>query len=887
MSCISCGAEAVGDDGLCAACSAKSFELSLARPRTARGLAPSGGAPLLAFAPGEPFGSRYTVVEEVGAGGMGQVYKALDRTLGRTVALKLIRPGSDGGGELVARFRRELALAQAVTHPNVCRVHDLGEVRGAVYISMEFIEGQSLEDLIRSVGHLSPRQTLALGRQVCAGLAAIHEKAIVHRDLKPSNVMVDREGHARVMDFGMAYHPQAEKLTVEGNVLGTLAYVAPEAARGAPPDVRSDLYAVGIVLFEMLTGRRPPGDDSGLPLALREPPEPCPPPSRLAPEVPAAVDAIVLRCLERDPARRFATARDVDAALGRALDTISSSTTRVPLPFVRIQAGTRRFLPVLAIALAVVAAALLAARALRPSKPASVALLSLAYEGPAQSEAVRDLLPLLLTERLRSATGIEVAPFTSSRGFGPRDDVRSVARQLGVSFIVEGDVRVLGERLQGGLRLLSSADGRPVWSRPLEGDLANPFPDSAAIAGELASALGRRAPPLRRGPDPRALLRYAEGKRLLEGWDVERNHAKAAAAFADAVRLDATFAEAHAGLALARWKEFEETGNAALVEEAKTAADRALSLAPALPEAHLAMGAVLLGRGQSAEAAASFEEALRLAPADDGACRRIADAYASLGRADDALRFFDRAIALRPAYWWNPNAKGAFYLRTGRLGPARSLFNEVIRLHPDSDTGYSNLATSYLLEGRPADALPLLAAALRINPSPQAHNALGLAHYAAGRYADAAEDFQHAIGAGSEDLTYYGNLGDALRQSGRRADARRAYDRAAELGRAGLALRPEDAETRAELAMFLAGGGQCPEALVETHRVESADPTLHYYVAIASALCGDRAAALEHARRAVAGGVVMDVETNPDLRSLLDDRALRDALGAARAKPSS
>src|SRR5262249_34118572 len=194
--------------------------------------------------------------------------------------------------------------------------------------------------------------------------------------------------------------------------------------------------------------------------------------------------------------------------------------------------------------------------------------------------------------------------------------------------------------------------------------------------------------------------------------------------------------------------------------------------------------------------------------------------------------------ALRPGYWWNPNAKGSFYLRTGRLGPARDLFREVIRLHPESDTGYSNLATSYLLEGRPADAVPLLATALRINPSPQAHNALGLAPYAVGRYADAAEDFQRAIGAGSEDLTYYGNLGDALRQSGRRADARRAYDRAAELGRARLALRSEDAETRAELAMFLAGGGRCPEALAETSRVESADPTLHYYLAIASALCG-------------------------------------------------
>src|SRR4029079_12778028 len=161
---------------------------------------------------------------------------------GGAVPLKLTQPRSGARAEIQERFRRELALAQQVTHGNVCRVHDLGEFDGILYISMEFIEGQTLDDLTQSVGHLSPRQTVALGRQICAGLKAIHERSIVHRDLKPGNVMVDRSGRPILMDFGLAFHQGRDRLTGAGSVLGTLAYLSPEQARGRTTDHRSDLY---------------------------------------------------------------------------------------------------------------------------------------------------------------------------------------------------------------------------------------------------------------------------------------------------------------------------------------------------------------------------------------------------------------------------------------------------------------------------------------------------------------------------------------------------------------------------------------------------------------------------------------------------------------------
>src|SRR5207245_1004098 len=222
--------------GSCPTCSADTFADEVAAASTAP-IPPSAsrsrrsGAPLR-FDPGQAFGDRYTLVEERGAGGMGYVYKAVDGRLGKTVALKLVRSDSGPQEQTIERFRRELSLAQEVTHPNVCRVYDLGEIEGTLFISMEYVEGQSLEDLIQSVGTLSAKQTIALGRQICAGLEAIHARQIVHRDLKPANVMVDRNGHAILMDFGLAYHHGRDRLTGEGAVLGTLAYISPEQARG-------------------------------------------------------------------------------------------------------------------------------------------------------------------------------------------------------------------------------------------------------------------------------------------------------------------------------------------------------------------------------------------------------------------------------------------------------------------------------------------------------------------------------------------------------------------------------------------------------------------------------------------------------------------------------
>jgi len=828
------------------------------------------------FSAGDLFADRYLIVEDIGAGGMGEVYKAKDRVLGHSVALKLLRPEIAAGGIGVERFKREIHLARQVTHLNVCRMHDIGEIDGLRYISMEHVDGQTLHDLIQSMGRLSPRQTVSLARQIAAGLEAIHKSGIVHRDLKPTNIMLDRSGRAVLMDFGLALAQGGDKITSEGEVLGTLSYLSPEQAHGSAVDARSDLYSFGLILFEMLTGVRPPGDGERIPLALRKNPS-CPPPSALTPEVPKELDAIVLRCLDPSPLGRYPTARELDFDLERVSDFSSSG---VVTKAAASSSGKWVVAGLGALGLAFV----LGLFALKPdtSRASTLAILPLTYEGPEDMNYLASLVPLFLGDELRESRALEVAPFASSRTFPPGEAARSVGAELGVDYIVRGELTFSSGRLKSSI-LLEGLDGEREWQGELESDVGNVQDELVRIASELRDAIGVRPEPsrLERKRDAEALALYTQGVISLEGWDVDRNYDLAARSFRDALARDPAFSEAQAGLSMALWAAYLETREPSLVSEAESLARSAVESAPSLPEAHLAFGAIALGQGRSAEAAASLAKAQELAPGNDDVCRRIAAAYDALGREQEAEAMYKTAAALRPSYWRHVNDLGAFYLHRGRIEEAKAQFREAIRLSPERHTGYANLAGAHLLAGEIEQAEPLLQATIRIRASDSAHNNLGFVYYSTGRYEEAAEQYEKAIELAPEDAMYHGNLGDAYRQLGRREDAEREYVSAIEREHAVLAVNPEDTEARAGLGMFLAGAGRCSEAQRETERAlrrAQDDPTVQYYAAIAHSVCGNEAKALEAATNAVRGGIVADVRTNPDLKQLLAREPLASLL---------
>ena len=537
-------------------------------------------------------------------------------------------------------------------------------------------------------------------------------------------------------------------------------------------------------------------------------------------------------------------------------------------------------------AAAMILAAVLAWPRLFPPKPrtTSIALLPLVYHGPEANGFVRDFLPVVIGDALRSVPDLQVAPFASARDFGLADDPKAIAQALGVEHVVRGTVRVEKGQMEGRLVVYGRDGSEERTLGPRTAPVGSAGEAADRLAADLARAVGK-SPPLARQRSGKAIELYFEGKRLLEGWDVERNYEKAEETLQKALEVDAAFAEARASLALALTIHFEETHEPAVIERASQEAHRAVGLAPGLPEAHLALGLVQVLRGQSAEATTSLEHALELAPGDDAACRLIARAYSRRERFEEAEKYYGRAIELRPQYWENHNALGLFLFRRGAQARARESFQKVIELRPRSDTGLINVAQSLIWEGAYDKAEPYLLEALKLAPSYQAHNNLGVVFYSTGRFEAAAREFQAAIDTGGPQVEPLGGLGDSLRQLGRREKAKAPYEQAIALARERLKINPEDADLRTGLAMLLAGDGRCREAHEEAaggaQKGKSLPPSAHSYAAVAYAICGDHEAAVRSSRQALEGGAVTDVRSNPDLARVREDPRIRERLRAS------
>jgi serine/threonine protein kinase len=259
-------------------------------------------------------GQRYDILGEAGHGSMGNVYKARDRETGETVALKLLKPEIASDQAMMERFKNELLFARKITHKNVCRVHEFNRIGGIAYTSMEFVEGESLRSVLNRFGGLPPRKAIDVALQICSGLKEAHAQGIVHRDLKPENVMIDAQGNVKIMDFGIARSMEAlTRLT--GSMVGTPAYMAPEQVAGKPVDYRSDIYSLGLMLYEMFTGTPAFQADTAVALALKQMRESPPPPHEVEPSIPVPIERAILKCLEKEPAKRFQSVAELETVL--------------------------------------------------------------------------------------------------------------------------------------------------------------------------------------------------------------------------------------------------------------------------------------------------------------------------------------------------------------------------------------------------------------------------------------------------------------------------------------------------------------------------------------------------------------------------------------------
>jgi len=415
---------------------------------------------------GTVFGGRYQVIEQLGRGGMGRVFRALDTKTREEVAIKLIRPDIAEDRRTLDRFVNEIKLAHKISHRNIGKMYHLGEDQGLHYITMEYVPGEDLKSFIRRSRRLDISTTIAIAKQVCSGLGEAHAAGIVHRDLKPGNIMIDKEGNAKILDFGIARAVGAQGVTAEGSVIGTPEYMSPEQVEGKESDHRSDIYSFGVILFEMVTGRLPFAADTPFVVAFKQQTETPPPPEGLNPLTPPQLSAVILRCLEKDREKRYQATEEVCRDLSLVEETIH--TTPLPSPWVTpgtrqttrktaLRAAVEHFpwrkalIPVVAF-LGIMAAGVVIREVLPKAKGAVRTVAIVGFEnltGEASYEYLKKAIPNLLITSLEQSKYLEVVSWERLSDLaGPRDrDVALAAdrdlwfeecRRAGVDAIVLG-----------------------------------------------------------------------------------------------------------------------------------------------------------------------------------------------------------------------------------------------------------------------------------------------------------------------------------------------------------------------------------------------------------------------------------------------------------------
>ncbi|MCH7946931.1 MAG: protein kinase [candidate division Zixibacteria bacterium] len=622
---------------------------------------------------------HYRIVEKIGAGGMGEVFLAEDTKLDRKVALKFLPSQIAQDADVRTRFTREAKAVAKLDHPNIVTIHEVGEFNDRPFFAMQYINGKTLQ-------HYCSEETLSVGKivnlilQIAEGLSKAHAVGITHRDIKSANIIVDQDFRLKILDFGLATVQGGDALTKAGSTLGTVAYMSPEQAKGSKVDHRSDLFSLGIVMYELITGRTPfkrTNDTGTMHAIINENPEPL---ERYKSDVPPELQRIVSKCLAKLSDERYQSAADLAADL-RILERTATSGEH------EISGQTAASQP-------------------------SIAVLPFAnMSADPENEYFADGLTEELLNVLAKNPELKVIGRTSSFAFkGKQEDLREIGKKLGVGTILEGSVRKAGNRVRITVQLVKTSDGFHLWSETYDKVLEDIFAVQDEIAGAVAKALdvtllGKSSEKQISNPESYALL--LKGQQAMLKWNKE-SALEAIDLFQKAIEIEPDSARAWAGIARVYMMQssygFEDTQSAYV--KAKDAALKALALDDKLAEAYEVMGLIRWRLElHFDEADSAFRKAYELAPSNTRMVSSLSAFLGSMGKFEESLSMSKLAVELDPL---NPEThvnRGRILFANGQLDETRVEIQKALELSPEMTSLYGNLGWTYLLQGKFDEAL--------------------------------------------------------------------------------------------------------------------------------------------------------------------------------------
>jgi serine/threonine protein kinase/Flp pilus assembly protein TadD len=668
-------------------------------------------APREELTTGSTFAARFQIIEELGKGGMGRVYKALDKEVKEKIAIKLIKPEISADEKTIERFRNELKLARQISHKNVCRMYDLNKEDGAYYITMEYVSGEDLKSFIRRAGVLGAGKAIYIAQQVCEGLTEAHRLGVIHRDLKPQNIMIDKDGNAKIMDFGIARSLKTKGITGSGVMIGTPDYMSPEQVEGKETDERSDIYSLGVILYEMVTGQVPFEGDTPFAIGVKHKSVPPIPPIEKNPQVPEYLNRIILRCLVKDKEKRYSSAEELHTELDYVAKTLPTTEKLIPKkePTASEEITVtvkKRWVWVTLPILVIIVAAVLAYFFLQKKEedvlpPGRRVLVVLPFKnlGQAEDEYFATGTSNEIRSRLSDLHGLDVISGASSNLYkDTQKSIRQIREELGVDFVLSGTVQwskaeVEQDQVLIIAELIRTLDDTPVWSERYTRSVEHIFRIQAEIAEDVTKKLD-----LKLLKPERDALRTKPTENLeaynyflraenhsLQAFTLQsyEEYEKAIELYEKAIELDPGFVQAYVELSEAHSATyhygFDRTKER--IEKSKAAVDKALALQPDLPE-------VL-------EALALYH-------------------YRGFRDYDRALEMFETVQKARPN---NPlNLLGYIQRRKGKWEESKKTLESSFKLNPRSSELASNIGLNCVRMRRYEEAVLWCDRALSLNP---------------------------------------------------------------------------------------------------------------------------------------------------------------------------